>query len=771
MESDCRTNQTLNMQAKDAENAQISAVECVASDNHHHHHNIIECDLTDDHYHKIVECGPTDYHDNNTGESRLTENHHRHKIVECGFTDDQQHNTVECGFTDDQQHNTVECGFTDDQQHNTVECGLSDECHRKQNIDECGTSGDHYHNIRECSQTDDRYRQEAVECALTSNSPADEAQGVATQTRMPTDGSTMPMNDSMMLINNSNMPAVDAEAASEATFTGDEPFINKLKGFIETRENDGKSYVEIINELIDPNNFSLANLPPGDKEIINNLQNQLGGAVQDLKAGICSYLALQRHKECLLQKCKCAMGGKKLKELEQEVFENQPELMEVFEKITKSRRAPKMDKSVADDEADEAEKDKNYEKNKEELNDEDDDEDDEDDDDDEKVESEILEMINQLELLKQHVKVAETWFHNLILLTIQFDQLKLDPKILDMEKSYRWFRLTETTLLHVLSSLFAATDAQNISLLSFLNMSPAYKKITLSLVTAFEVLAVKRKINKLDYIILAIYRPGSEQLTTSFFDELISVLECVTYFVIGRFQHSHRELINHINEPKHILGGTLDLIVASDNIAVNEVKDMSLLLILTTIQFLIDKSICSSHIYLRGTSHLRSLEVILKPAYIYLPPPYNVPAYVCVLMHGQGDLNELSDDLYEFLVDFNKHRPPASFSPSTSASMHPCASAFMHLSIYAPLHPCIPFFGKERNFSILAMFTMFTMFTVFMFFAMFTTSLGKILYQAEEAPDYESMKQNVKVVEQLSNDIKMEFGIAKRATSQFIGRK
>ncbi|ESO12238.1 hypothetical protein HELRODRAFT_158709 [Helobdella robusta] len=71
-------------------------------------------------------------------------------------------------------------------------------------------------------------------------------------------------------------------------------------------------------------------------------------------------------------------------------------------------------------------------------------------------------------------------------------------------------------------------DPHHGGLIIFFRSIFRYKKITLPLVTAFEVLAVKLKINELDYILLAIYRPGSERLTTSFFDELISVLECVT---------------------------------------------------------------------------------------------------------------------------------------------------------------------------------------------------------------------------------------------------
>ncbi|ESO08356.1 hypothetical protein HELRODRAFT_169168 [Helobdella robusta] len=80
----------------------------------------------------------------------------------------------------------------------------------------------------------------------------------------------------------------------------------------------------------------------------------------------------------------------------------------------------------------------------------------------------------------------------------------------------------------------------------------------------------------------------------SFFYELISVLECVTIIssrilLAGDF-NIHMEgsnnpnvvdlrkvlemfqLINHIDEPTHIIGGTLDLIVTSHNIAVSEAK-------------------------------------------------------------------------------------------------------------------------------------------------------------------------------------------------------
>ncbi|ESO02214.1 hypothetical protein HELRODRAFT_161457 [Helobdella robusta] len=137
-------------------------------------------------------------------------------------------------------------------------------------------------------------------------------------------------------------------------------------------------------------------------------------------------------------------------------------------------------------------------------------------------------------------------------------------------------------------------DPHHGGLIIFFRSIFRYKKITLPLATAFEVLVVKLKINELDYILLAIYRPGSEQLTTSFFDELISVLECVTIIssrilLAGDFNiHMEKsnnpnvvnlreifemfQLINHIDEPSHILGGTLDLIVTSHNIAVSEAK-------------------------------------------------------------------------------------------------------------------------------------------------------------------------------------------------------
>ncbi|ESO12350.1 hypothetical protein HELRODRAFT_158856 [Helobdella robusta] len=95
-----------------------------------------------------------------------------------------------------------------------------------------------------------------------------------------------------------------------------------------------------------------------------------------------------------------------------------------------------------------------------------------------------------------------------------------------------------------------------------------------------------------EFILLAIYRPGSAQLSGLFFKELISILENITVLssriiLTGDFNvHVEKtndpyaanlndifdnfQLINRVKAPTHLRGGTLDLIVTSENFPVHD---------------------------------------------------------------------------------------------------------------------------------------------------------------------------------------------------------
>ncbi|ESO12279.1 hypothetical protein HELRODRAFT_158761 [Helobdella robusta] len=117
-------------------------------------------------------------------------------------------------------------------------------------------------------------------------------------------------------------------------------------------------------------------------------------------------------------------------------------------------------------------------------------------------------------------------------------------------------------------------------------------KITLPVFTTFEAIAIKLKIERYNFILLSIYRPGSAQIFTSFFNELISVLEHITMMniiLMGDFNvhvermddpHTIRlleifdmfDLVNHVKGKTHSHGGTLDLIVSSRSFPVAEIS-------------------------------------------------------------------------------------------------------------------------------------------------------------------------------------------------------
>ncbi|ESO10273.1 hypothetical protein HELRODRAFT_183798 [Helobdella robusta] len=105
-----------------------------------------------------------------------------------------------------------------------------------------------------------------------------------------------------------------------------------------------------------------------------------------------------------------------------------------------------------------------------------------------------------------------------------------------------------------------------------------YKPVELPTVITFEAVAIKLRVNKSDFILLSIYRPGSVPPSPSFFSELANVLEDFSLLsdkivVAGDFNvHMERkddpntvsfndvfdcfQLINRINEPTHELGAT-----------------------------------------------------------------------------------------------------------------------------------------------------------------------------------------------------------------------
>ncbi|ESO01118.1 hypothetical protein HELRODRAFT_175149 [Helobdella robusta] len=105
-----------------------------------------------------------------------------------------------------------------------------------------------------------------------------------------------------------------------------------------------------------------------------------------------------------------------------------------------------------------------------------------------------------------------------------------------------------------------------------------YKPVELPAVITFEAVAIKLRVNKSDFILLSIYRPGSVPPSPSFFSELANVLEVLSLLsdkivVAGDFNvHMERkddpntvslnevfdcfQLVNRINEPTHELGGS-----------------------------------------------------------------------------------------------------------------------------------------------------------------------------------------------------------------------
>ncbi|ESO04037.1 hypothetical protein HELRODRAFT_173108 [Helobdella robusta] len=118
-------------------------------------------------------------------------------------------------------------------------------------------------------------------------------------------------------------------------------------------------------------------------------------------------------------------------------------------------------------------------------------------------------------------------------------------------------------------------------------------KIPLPVIITFEAICFKLTLRKTLVIFLVIYRPGSAPPAKLFFEELILVLEqitllCCSIVVAGNFNihvetssdiyataladiFSSFDLVNRINQPTHVLGGTLDLIVTSDGFLLEDI--------------------------------------------------------------------------------------------------------------------------------------------------------------------------------------------------------
>ncbi|ESN95676.1 hypothetical protein HELRODRAFT_179147 [Helobdella robusta] len=104
----------------------------------------------------------------------------------------------------------------------------------------------------------------------------------------------------------------------------------------------------------------------------------------------------------------------------------------------------------------------------------------------------------------------------------------------------------------------------------------------------FEALAIRLKIGIDQFCLIALYRPGSEQTTSLFFEELISMLEFITMseahvVLTGDFNiHVEKrdslftlrlhEILDMFQLVNHVSGGTLDLVICSQNFPIFDTK-------------------------------------------------------------------------------------------------------------------------------------------------------------------------------------------------------
>ncbi|ESN91381.1 hypothetical protein HELRODRAFT_165410 [Helobdella robusta] len=128
-------------------------------------------------------------------------------------------------------------------------------------------------------------------------------------------------------------------------------------------------------------------------------------------------------------------------------------------------------------------------------------------------------------------------------------------------------------------------DPYHDGLIIFFRSNFKYKKIDLPCFSTFEVLAIKFFINGIDWVLVSLYRPGSQQVKTIFFQELVFMMEHVLILTsrillagdfnihVERTDDAHTisllevfdmfQMVNNVNGSTHDLGETLDLIVSS----------------------------------------------------------------------------------------------------------------------------------------------------------------------------------------------------------------
>ena len=97
---------------------------------------------------------------------------------------------------------------------------------------------------------------------------------------------------------------------------------------------------------------------------------------------------------------------------------------------------------------------------------------------------------------------------------------------------------------------------------------------------------------------MLIYRPGSQAVTTSFFDDLSDIMDCVTsysdpIYIVGDLNVHHERDDDHnsqrltellaayeyavrVNEPSHVCGGLLDVVATRCDLTAPLVSSVSM---------------------------------------------------------------------------------------------------------------------------------------------------------------------------------------------------
>lgn len=131
-------------------------------------------------------------------------------------------------------------------------------------------------------------------------------------------------------------------------------------------------------------------------------------------------------------------------------------------------------------------------------------------------------------------------------------------------------------------------------LIIFFRDNYKFEKINLPVFVTFEALCVALTINRMKIIFLAVYRPGSDMVSSLFFEELSSMLEFITTLChnvillgdlnihVERINSNHAIYLNDIfdlfhmrnvvNQSTHDLGGILDLIVSGYEMSITDVE-------------------------------------------------------------------------------------------------------------------------------------------------------------------------------------------------------